>query len=528
MSSANPFAPFASVAIEGMQQQGAQAEGQRNRATFDEALAQIEGLRQNDVVNLPERPAPIVNPFSNPAVLLGMAVQGRAAEAAAQYANINAQNRQREDRYREQVLQAHNFRQLRMQRYATTLADLQTRAAQAEIQGENQFRDRMDMLRQETVAGERFGKELALKERQTKADELRAREFKETEDAKQARMQAETELLGLQLDKSKADAEIENQAFEKWYGVDINQKRYARVTTSGDQIAMNQYPTGETHPDTGLPLMAEIRPDDPKAMAWLQKETALARAVTGNMMSQGIKSQAMALIAPFNTMEKGWEEDVKKAGEMTKEQIAKFGPDPARQPQGPFTPEQTPEQELQEAQARRQFLQIDADISGDFDFSTRGGFTRAIEQFSDILSAEETAQLIEAESAESQRNPLARIFTRPDQDVSGVRPVAQLRLAQFQSNYEQDRGYPMTPEGKGLLYEIARDMAQEASTTLDAGFAERMLGPGKKKRQSQVMVDQVIDNLSKETGIRVDWFKNNRSLRGLIQGQINQALSQVS
>lgn len=111
---------------------------QASQNPFQSAVDTVLDQMRSDAVNSPQRPDPTPNPFQDPLVSIGMALQGKSAEGIVLGSQIAQEDKRRQDTFNNQVLQAENYRQLRKQRLATTLAGLQAQGERFQI--EEQFR----------------------------------------------------------------------------------------------------------------------------------------------------------------------------------------------------------------------------------------------------------------------------------------------------------------------------------------------------------------------------------------------------
>ena len=133
-----PMSPFTPGDVAAMQ---------ANVNPFQAQLDQLTKMMEQDQPQAGRAPQAGVNPFVNPAVAMSMALGGQGAQLLQGFSGVQAQEQARQDAFRQQQLQADNYRLLRAQR----LGEEQARIGMAGLQQNA----RAEQERRAAVADER-------------------------------------------------------------------------------------------------------------------------------------------------------------------------------------------------------------------------------------------------------------------------------------------------------------------------------------------------------------------------------------
>ncbi len=455
-----------------------QNRGQQASDLWDAAYKDISDLRAQDVVNLPEEPQPENNPFMNPLVMLGMSLQGKSAEAISASQQIKARNRARTDRYNEQVLQAYNYKQLRMNRYATTLAEIQAKAATSELAAETTARAELRQERQ-------F-------ERTQHLAEHREKRLDESAD-RMADVTAERDRLAA---INKRDDRLAKDPAHIFYKDKFSALRMGRFP-GVESYGINN--------DGNLAIYIEKAPPI-EHMTHEERKTKLgelkAQLIEDATTFYGDFDDKLAReIARINARIDSDIEasDAQNRGEWAPgfEEVAK-GPvtEGGEAPEGELTVAQRAERSL----ARTKFGTTEAVVEADIDVTTGKGALQIINQLSDSL---------EGEIALGVADVGARIADEGGAPTTSE--AASLRAGTIQAygkrlreGKEKRKDFLTKPEGKGLLLTLAREIGQEV-------FA----GGDVERRDVFAIVKQ---RLMKEHGIAAGYAKMSSVKRAVIMG----------
>lgn len=437
-----------------LREQYVQMRGTQGRSVFDEAEARMEEMRANDVVNLPQRPEPEQNPFDNPLVMLGMALQGKSAEAISAASTIRARNKARTDRYSEQVLQAHNYRQLRQQRFATTLADLQTRAAQAELTAETQ-------ARQEMVSAERF-------ERTQQLAEDREQRL---EDAQAATLRAQTERDRLSAVVQQADSLRKDPKYVLFKDglLALSKNRLPIPEALGvDEKGNIGYDWGR------LPELSMMTPAERKEkLTELRSQMQIELRHHWGEFPERLAQEMAYLNANFDSAIDA--SDAQAAGEVS--------------------------DEVGEGLKQLSFRETEAVPAEDRPLKTTSDVASFVSDFQNVLEAESLESLVGIAAGDEGGRQLTASEAATARGASVEVVGTQLREGQAKS-----KDYLLKPEGKANLLTLAREMAQEVRRS-----------PGLEISGPKRLHELVKERLQKEFGLKPGYV-NGVAVRRAVYG----------
>lgn len=251
---------------------------------YKTALSEVRSLMMQDVVNAPKRPDPMPNPYMNPFVQLGMALQGNANQAVQAGAQIDAMNQARQDKYDADLLQAENYRLLRKQKLGTTLAGMQAEAARAGI------------------ADERWGYQMEV---DRLAREQAARQF-------EAGQQLSEDQLAFQREQATALAEYRNAQLSQTTSFTdfLTKKENEQFANEyyGASDALSMYQRLGTIPGVDL---ADPNMSPAKKTAAVEAFTAKLYAIADRMRRMGFIEQSRVMYDEIGTLEKVEKETIR-------------------------------------------------------------------------------------------------------------------------------------------------------------------------------------------------------------------------
>lgn len=491
--------PFSTTFLDPMNV--AQARGAQAKSPFDEAFKTIERMRQKDVTNLPERPEPVDNPFKNPLVMIGMSMQGKSADAIAMGNQIERVNQQRMDRYNEQVLNAHNYEQLRKSRLAMRLADLKVAGA----------REQQDAV------------EAALNRYQSDKQFAAAQQAQSERDAAiQARHDEDAELARRRLELAEKQFEISNNQLLE--GAQMHRDllktdpQYAVLSRKRDALAageMVEQVKNEAGQDVLVQRSFATMDPEERESALNDLQAELLAGIRGRFtgLDKYVEAQT-ELINDLIEVHRG----------ITPDETAQMRP-PLAPPAGEMEGPQNLSIEEQRARLATgaQFRNVRARPAPDVNPRNARSVINFFEEFSEFLSP---AESLEFEKFRDERNKMGFLERLSDLEGIGNLPVSQKQayLRRFKHNIA-DKGmqHLQTKEGKSDFVTIAREVAQEASAEV---LARRVGEPGPLNAQRRkALYDEVRRRVAQATGVRIGYLsEDNKWVTRAIEQGLREAV----